>query len=119
RGRGRRQYSEHGRRRPGRGPPPAMLRGRLERARWPPARWVARRSCMDDATPPGEASAAPPDFGGRYADLTPLQERGVACTYSALDPRRVVRIFIKMLRPSLRTDPLARQIFSNEPAMLD
>lgn len=59
-----------------------------------------------------------PDFGGRYTDLTPISEREITSSFSAVDSLTGQPVFIKMLRASQTNNPTAIRFFHNEHALL-
>ena len=68
---------------------------------------------------PSQASlGASPDFDGQYTCLEWLNQRELACTFRAVDPRTGQRVFLKLLRADKQDDRVAVRVFLNEPALL-
>jgi serine/threonine protein kinase len=61
---------------------------------------------------------ASPEFDGRYTGVEWLDERELACTFRAVDPRTSQRVFVKLLREEKKDDPIAARLFLNEPTIL-
>jgi len=61
---------------------------------------------------------ASPEFDGRYTGVEWLDERELACTFRAIDPRTSQRVFLKLLREDKKDDRIAARLFLNEPAIL-
>src|ERR1700741_1152637 len=61
---------------------------------------------------------ASPEFDGRYTGVEWLDERELACTFRAVDPRSSQRVFLKLLREDKKDDPIAARLFLNESAIL-
>lgn len=61
---------------------------------------------------------ANPEFDGRYTGIEWLDEREIACTFRAVDPRTSQRVFLKLLREDKKDDRIATRLFLNEPAIL-
>jgi serine/threonine protein kinase len=61
---------------------------------------------------------ASPEFDGRYTGIEWLDERELACTFRAVDPRTSQRVFLKLLREDKKGDQIAARLFLNEPAIL-
>ena len=65
-----------------------------------------------------EPSRALPNIDGRYSDISPIAERGLACAFAATDTRTNERVFLKILRESKLQDAQAFRLFCQEPALL-
>ncbi len=63
-------------------------------------------------------SAAVPDFDGRYMAVRLLRERGINCSFQAVEPQTGRAVFIKLLRAELAADAQSQRIFCREPALL-
>jgi len=65
-----------------------------------------------------DEAAAVPDFDGRYVDVRLLRERGITCSFQAVEPQTGRAVFIKLLRAELAADAQLQRIFCREPALL-